>query len=47
MLTTVRNPAYETGSTAGDLMLSRLSRRYTGTGRTVVLPCPLVERGTA
>lgn len=46
-LTTVRNPAYEAGSTAGDLLLSRMSGRYTGTGRTVVLPCPLVVRGTA
>jgi LacI family transcriptional regulator, galactose operon repressor len=46
-LTTVRNPAYETGSTAGDLLMSRLTRRYTGAGRTVVLPCALVERGTA
>ncbi len=46
-LTTVRNPAYEVGSTAGDLLMSRMTRRYTGTGRTVVLPCPLVERGTA
>ena len=46
-LTTVRNPAYEAGSTAGDLLLSRMSGRYTGSGRTVVLPCPLVVRGTA
>lgn len=46
-LTTVRNPAYEAGSTAGDLLMSRLSGRYTGAGRTVVLPCPLVVRGTA
>jgi LacI family transcriptional regulator len=46
-LTTVRNPAYEAGSTAGDLLMSRLTRRYTGPGRTVVLPCALVERGTA
>jgi LacI family transcriptional regulator len=46
-LTTVRNPAYEVGSTAGDLLLSRMSRRYTGSGRTVVLPCPLVVRGSA
>lgn len=46
-LTTVRNPAYEAGSTAGDLLLSRMSGRYTGAGRTVVLPCPLVVRGTA
>jgi LacI family transcriptional regulator len=27
--------------------MSRVSGRYTGTGRTVVLPCPLVERGSA
>ncbi len=46
-LTTVRNPAYESGRTAGDLLLSRMSGRYTGTGRTVVLPCPVVARGTA
>jgi LacI family transcriptional regulator len=46
-LTTVRNPAYETGSAAGDLLLSRTSGRYTGAGRTVVLPCPLVERSSA
>jgi LacI family transcriptional regulator len=46
-LTTVRNPAYEVGSTAGDLLLGRMSGRYTGPGRTVVLPCPLVVRGTA
>jgi len=46
-LTTVRNPAYEAGSTAGDLVLSRMSGRYAGAGRTVVLPCPLIERGTA
>jgi LacI family transcriptional regulator len=46
-LTTVRNPAYESGRTAGDLLLSRMTRRYTGAGRTVVLPCPLIERGTA
>ena len=42
-LTTVRNPAYETGSTAGDLLLSRMSGRYTEAGRTVVLPCPIVR----
>lgn len=47
MLTTVRNPAYEVGGTAGDLLLSRMSGRYTGAGRTVVLPCQLIERGTA
>ncbi|WP_182525261.1 LacI family DNA-binding transcriptional regulator [Nocardioides dongkuii] len=46
-LTTVRNPAYDVGSTAGDLILGRMSGRYRGAGRTLVLPCPLVERGTA
>jgi LacI family transcriptional regulator len=46
-LTTVRNPSYEAGGTAGDLLLSRMAGRYTGTGRTVVLPCPLVPRGSA
>jgi LacI family transcriptional regulator len=46
-LTTVRNPAYEAGGTAGDLLMSRMSGRYTGAGRTVVLPCPLIERGTS
>jgi LacI family transcriptional regulator len=46
-LTTVRNPSYEAGSTAGDLLLSRMSGRYAGTGRTVVLPCPLVPRDSA
>ncbi len=46
-LTTVRNPAYDAGSTAGDLLMSRISGRYSGEGRTVVLPCPLVTRGSA
>jgi LacI family transcriptional regulator len=43
-LTTVRNPAYETGYTAGELLLGRILGSYTGEGRTVVLPCPLVVR---
>ncbi len=46
-LTTVRNPAYDTGSTAGQMLVSRMLGRYTDVGRTVVLPCPLVERQTA
>jgi LacI family transcriptional regulator len=46
-LTTVRNPAYETGYTAGELLLSRITGDYTGEGRTVVLPCPLVVRASA
>lgn len=46
-LTTVRNPAYEAGRTAGDLLLSRMSGRYTDAGRTVVIPCPIVVRDSA
>jgi LacI family transcriptional regulator len=46
-LTTVRNPAYETGYTAGELLLTRILGSYTGEGRTVVLPCPLVVRRSA
>jgi LacI family transcriptional regulator len=46
-LTTVRNPSYETGSTAGDLLMSRMTGRYGGAGRTVVLPCPLEVRSSA
>jgi LacI family transcriptional regulator len=43
-LTTVGNPAYETGRSAGELLLSRLTGDYTGTRRTVVVPCPLILR---
>ena len=46
-LTTVRNPAYETGAAAGELLLSRMAGLYTGEGRTVILPCPLVRRQSA
>jgi LacI family transcriptional regulator len=46
-LTTVRNPAYDTGRTAGELLLSRIVGDYTDEGRTVVLPCPLVRRESA
>jgi LacI family transcriptional regulator len=46
-LSTVRNPPYEAGSAAGDLLLSRMSGRYDGAGRTVVLPCAVVIRGSA
>lgn len=45
-LTTVRNPAYETGCNAGELLLSRMRGDYEGAGRTVVVPCPLVERAS-
>jgi LacI family transcriptional regulator len=46
-LSTVRNPPYEAGSAAGDLLMSRMSGRYDGAGRTVVLPCAVVVRGSA
>jgi LacI family transcriptional regulator len=46
-LTTVRNPAYETGRRAGELLLSRLRGEYRDTGRTVVLGCPLIPRESA
>ncbi|MGI5152270.1 LacI family DNA-binding transcriptional regulator [Plantactinospora sp. CA-294935] len=46
-LTTVRNPAYQTGQSAGELLLSRMTGEYTGEGRTIVLPCPLVVRRSA
>lgn len=46
-LTTVRNPAYDTGRTAGDLLVSRMLGDYHGVGRTVTLPCPLVVRESA
>jgi LacI family transcriptional regulator len=46
-LTTVRNPAYEIGSSAGELLLSRMNGEYNGAARTVKLPCRLVERASA
>ena len=46
-LTTVRNPAYETGAEAGRLLVSRMLGDYTGSGRTITLQCPLVERDSA
>lgn len=46
-LTTVRNPAYETGEAAGELLLSRMLGQYTDEGRTVILPCPLIRRESA
>lgn len=46
-LTTMRNPAYEAGCAAGELLLSRMLGQYTDIGRTVVLPCPLVRRESA
>jgi len=46
-LTTVRNPSYETGRTAGELLLSRMSGEHTGGARSVVLPCPLIVRASS
>src|SRR4051794_7396623 len=43
-LTTVVNPAYDIGLSAGRLLISRLSGEYDGDGREVGLPCPLVVR---
>lgn len=43
-LTTVVNPAYDIGVSAGRLLVSRLSGEYDGAGREVPLPCPLVVR---
>lgn len=46
-LTTVSNPAYETGLLAGVVIRERMSGRYEGPPRTVTLPCRLVLRSTA
>jgi LacI family transcriptional regulator len=46
-LTTVLNPAYDIGASAGRLLVSRLSGEYDGDGREIGLTCPLVVRGSA
>ncbi|MFL6097048.1 MAG: substrate-binding domain-containing protein, partial [Blastococcus sp.] len=46
-LTTVRNPSYDTGRTAGELLLSRMSGEHTEGQRTVVLPSRLIVRGSS
>ena len=46
-LTTVSNPAYETGLLAGALLKERMRGDYLGTPRTVTLPCRLIRRATA
>ena len=43
-LTTVVNPAYETGSVAGRMLFERMTGAYQGPRRTAVLPCTLVIR---
>jgi LacI family transcriptional regulator len=46
-LTTVSNPAYETGLLAGVVLRERMTGRYAGPPRTVTLPCRLIRRATA
>ena len=46
-LTTVRNPAYEAGRAAGDLLVARMGGHAAPGPRVTVLPCPLVERASA
>ena len=43
-LTTVVNPSYETGRSAGRLLLKRMHGDATEERRTIVMPCRLVER---
>jgi LacI family transcriptional regulator len=45
-LTTMSNPAYETGLLAGVLLSDRMQGRYSGAPRTVTLPCSIVQRST-
>ena len=46
-LTTVQNPSYETGRTAGELLLDRMTGRHGRGQRSAVLPCRLVVRGSS
>jgi LacI family transcriptional regulator len=46
-LTTVQNPSYETGRTAGELLLDRMTGRHGKGQRSVVLPCRLIVRGSS
>jgi LacI family transcriptional regulator len=46
-LTTVSNPAYETGLLAGTLLKERMRGAHLGQPRTVTLPCQLIRRATA
>ncbi|MDQ4027325.1 MAG: LacI family transcriptional regulator [Actinomycetota bacterium] len=46
-LTTMSNPAYETGLLAGILLSERMTGQYRSAPRTVTLPCSLIERGTS
>lgn len=46
-LTTVLNPAYDTGRAAADLLYDRIARGYEGARRVVRITCNLVVRETA
>ena len=46
-LTTVSNPAQETGLLAGIMLGERMRGAFVGAPRTVTLPCRLIRRGTA
>jgi LacI family transcriptional regulator len=46
-LTSVVNPAFDTGRTAASLLMERITGAYDGPQRVVTLPCRLVERQSA
>ncbi|MFL5660317.1 MAG: LacI family DNA-binding transcriptional regulator [Ktedonobacteraceae bacterium] len=46
-LTTIFNPGYEMGKTAGLLLLERIKGKYKGPGRRVVVPHRLIQRTSA
>jgi LacI family transcriptional regulator len=46
-LTSVVNPAFETGRAAGGLLMDRMTGAYAGPQREVRLPCRLVERASS
>ena len=46
-LTTVRNPAFETGETAGTLLADRMSNAFDGAARTIRLAAPLIVRASS
>jgi LacI family transcriptional regulator len=46
-LSTVVNPAFETGRSAGDVLLQRITGSYRGAERVITLPSALVVRGSS
>jgi LacI family transcriptional regulator len=46
-LTTVENPAAETGRTAGRMLVERMTGAFQGAARSVTLPSPLVVRASS